>query len=146
MLHQTQYASQFANPFVIEALTRLHGVYVNVYDKEESDEYDEGRDDYVSNPYKYNVQPKYYKIKLLMNNPVQETYDSGQESFDSYMNDVYFITCNKELELSKLQKYEIFYNKCSNTPDRVMQCFEVREFSNAYNKWSVRHIMLKPFN
>lgn len=146
MLDITQYAAQFANPYVVNALTRLHGVYVNVYDKLEPTEYDEGRDNYVSNPYHFSTQPTYAKIKLLLNRPVQEVFSSGEESFDSYMNDLYFITCNKSYQFNKLQKFEVFYDKTQNSPVRTFQCFQVKEFSNAFNKWTVRHIILQPFN
>ena len=146
MLENIQYASQYANPYVIRALTRTHGLYMNVYDKDEPTVYDEGRDIYISNPGKYKVKPRYDRIKLLLNKPVQETFDSGEESFDSFLEDTYIITCDKSLVFNKLQKFEIFYNKTQKEPVRVMQCFEVREFSNSYNQWSVRHVMLKPFN
>lgn len=146
MLENIQKNSQYANPYVIKALTRTHGLYMNVYDKDESTVYDEGRDDYVSNPGKYKYNLRYDRIKLLLNRPVQETFDSGEESFDSFLEDTYIITCDKSLVFNKLQKFEIFYNKTQKEPVRVMQCFEVREFSNSYNQWSVRHIMLKPFN
>jgi len=146
MLEITQKNAQFANPFIIDSLTKLHGVYVDVYDKRQMNEYDEGRDDYISNSSYYNQTPTYSKIKLLLNKPVQETYDSGEESFDSYMQDLYFITCDKSLVFDKKQKFEIFYNKTDETPQRVFQCFEVREFSNSFNLWSTRFIMLKPFN
>lgn len=146
MLYQTQFAVQHANPYVINALTKTHGLYMNVYDKAESNAYDEGRDSYISNPGKYNTKPRYEKIKLLLNDPVQEVYDSGTESFDSYINDLYIITCDKSLIFEKEQKFEVFYDKKATVPNRVLQCFEVREYSNSYNKWSVRHIMLKPFN
>lgn len=146
MLHQTQFASQFSNPFVIKALTLVHGVYVNVYDKLESTDYDEGRDNYISNPNNFSLTPRYKKIKLLLYPPVKETYDSGRDSFDSFMTDVYILTCDKSLVFNEKQKFEIFYDKCAKEPQRVFQCFEVKELSNAYNQWSIRKIMLEPFN
>lgn len=146
MLDKVQYAPQYANPYVVAALTRTHGLYMNVYDKDEPTDYDEGRDNYISNPGKYKYSLLYNRIKLLLNRPVQELFDSGVESFDSYMEDTYIITCDKSLVFNKLQKFEIFYDKLQKEPVRVMQCFEVKEFSNSYNQWSVRHIMLKPFN
>ena len=146
MLEKVQHNAQYANPYVIDALTRVHGLYMNVYNKDESNEYDEGRDTYISNPGKFKYNLLYAKVKLLLNRPVQELYDSGRESFDSYMEDTYIITCDKALVFEEKQKFEIFYDKTQEQPVRVMQCFEVREFSNSYNQWSVRHVMLKPFN
>lgn len=146
MLFQTQNPAQYANPYVVKALTALHGLYMNVYAKEEMTEYDEGRDNYNSNPYHYSQTPKYEKIKLLLNKPVQELYDSGENSFDSYMEDTYIITCDKTLVFEEKQKFEIFYDKKSITPVRVMQCFEVKEFANSSNTFTTRHVMLKPFN
>lgn len=146
MLDVTQKAAQYANPFVVKALTKLHGVYVNVYNKIESDLYDEGRDNYISNPYNYEDTPTYSKIQLLLNKPVQYTFSSGEESFDSYMEDLFFITCEKKYQFDKLQKFEVFYNKNQKTPVRTFQCFEVREYSNSYNSWTVRHLLLKSFN
>lgn len=146
MLHQIQRNVQFANPFVVEALTRVHGLYMNVYNKDEATVYDEGRDNYISNPGKFKYNLLYEKKKLLLNRPVQMVFDSGRESFDTYLEDLFIITCDKKLVFEKEQKFEIFYDKHQTTPVRVMQCFEVREYSNAYNLWSVRHIMLKPFN
>lgn len=146
MLYTTQWACQHANPYVINALTKVHGVYMNVYNKLESTMYDEGRDDYISNHGKFSQTPLYSKIKLLLNRPVQETYDSGNDSFDTYMEDLFIITCDKTLTFEKEQKFEVFYDKNDSKPQRVFQCFEVREFSNSHNKWSTRHIMLKPFN
>ena len=146
MLYTTQRASQFSNPYVIKALTFTHGVYMNVYNKAESTEYDEGRDTYISNPYNYNVEPLYKKKKFLLFDPVQETFDSGESSFDSWLKDTYVLTCDKSLKFEKEQKFEVFYDKRSTKPNRVFQCFEVRELSNSYNQWSIRKIMLKPFN
>lgn len=145
MLYETQKNAQYANPSVINALTKTHGLYMNVYDKKESNIYDEGRDNYISNVNKFDEEPRYKKIKLLLNRPVQESFDSGEESFDSYINDLYIITCDKSLVFEKEQKFEVFYDKKAEVPVRVFQCFEVREFSNAYNKHSTRHIMLKSF-
>ena len=146
MLYSTQYPGQFSNPYVIKALTWTHGLYMNVYDKADTSAYDEGRDSYISNPYNYEVEPLYKMKKLLLIEPVQETYDSGEESFDSYLNDTYIITCDKTLRFEKEQKFEIFYEKKATSPSRILQCFEVREVSSAYNQWSIRKIMLKPFN
>ena len=146
MLHIIQKACQYANPYVIEALTHVNGVYVDVYDKLESDTYDEGRDTYISNVLKFNKTPTYSKIKLLLNRPVQLVFGSGEDSFDNYMEDLYFITCNKSLVFKKKQKFDIFYDKKDSIPQRTMQCFEVREYSNSYNQWSTRHIVLQPFN
>lgn len=146
MLEQIQHNPQYANPFVVEALTRTHGLYMNVYNKDQSNAYDEGRDTYISNAGKFKYNLLYKNVKLLLNRPVQELYDSGTESFDSYMNDTYIITCDKKLVFQEKQKFEIFYDKLQKKPVRVMQCFEVREFSNSYNQWSVRYVMLKPFN
>lgn len=147
MLEHTQFPAQFANPYVIKALTWTHGVYMNVYDKAAPTEYDEGRDNYISNLGKYNDSTlRYKKIKLLLNRPVQEVFDSGINSFDTYLEDLYIITCDKSLVFEKEQKFEIFYTKQDTEPQRVMQCFEVREYANAFNQWTTRHIMLKPFN
>mgnify|MGYP003197845604 CR=1 FL=1 len=146
MLHTIQFAVQHANPYVINALTNVHGLYMNVYDKAEKNIYDEGRDNYISNATKFSKEPRYRKKKLLLYEPVQETFDSGVESFDSYMNDTFILTCDKSLVFEKEQKFEIFYDKLAITPQRVMQCFEVREISNSHNQWSVRKIMLRPFN
>lgn len=146
MLHTMQYSAQFANPYVIKALTLTHGVYVDVYDKSEPTDYDEGRDSYISNVSYFNQEPLYKRQKLLLFDPVQETFDSGAESFDSYMQDIYILTCDKKLRFEKEQKFEVFYNKKDTKPKRVFQCFEVRELSNAYNQWSIRKIMLKPYN
>lgn len=146
MLEDIQHNVQFANPYVIKALTLVHGLYMNVYDKEESNEYDEGRDTYISNANKFSTTPRYAKKKLLLYNPVQKLFDSGAQSFDSYMDEPYIITCDKSLVFQEKQKFEIFYNKNDEQPRRVMQCFEVREYSNSFNQWSIRHIMLRPFN
>lgn len=147
MLEHIQYPAQFANPYVIKALTWTNGVYMNVYDKAQPTIYDEGRDNYISNTSKYTDGTlRYNKIKLLLNKPIQEVFDSGAESFDTYLDDIYIITCDKSLVFEKEQKFEIFYQKKDKTPLRVMQCFEVREFSNAFNQWTTRHIMLRPFN
>lgn len=146
MLHQIQKNVQFANPFVVNALTALHGLYMNVYNKDEPTVYDEGRDNYISNPGRFKYSLLYEKEKLLLNHPVQMVFDSGRESFDNYLEDLYIITCNKRLIFEKEQKFEIFYDRFQKEPSRVMQCFEVREYSNAYNLWSLRHVMLKPFN
>lgn len=151
MLYITQEAAQHANPYVVEALTKTHGLYMNVYDKQQSDEYDEGRDTYISNHGKYNSEPTYKMVKLLLNRPVQELYGSGEESFDTYMDETFIITTDRNLVFDKEQKFEIFYDKAKQfrpepKPARVMQCFEVREYSNSHNQWSIRHVMLKPFN
>lgn len=146
MLYQTQFAVQHANPYVINALTKVHGLYMNVYDKAQPSIYDEGRDNYASNKNKYNNEARYKKIKLLLNEPVKESFDSGEDSFDTYIKDIFILTCDKNLVFNKEQKFEVFYDKDAKTPQRVFQCFEVREISNSYNKWSVRKIMLKPFN
>lgn len=147
MLEHIQYPAQFANPYVIKALTWTNGVYMNVYDKAASTIYDEGRDNYISNLGKFNDSTlRYNKIKLLLNKPIQEVFDSGYESFDNYLEDIYIITCDKSLVFEKEQKFDIFYKKSDTVPVRTMQCFEVREFSNAYNQWTTRHIMLRPFN
>lgn len=146
MLYQTQFASQFSNPFVIKALTMTHGVYVNVYDKKEGDAYDEGRDNYISNPNNFCYIPRYNKIKLLLYPPVKESYESGKDSFDTYIEDIYILTCDKTLVFNKKQKFEIFYDKFAKEPQRIFQCFEVKELSNAYNLWSIKKVMLEPFN
>ena len=146
MLHQIQFAAQHANPYVIKALTEVNGVYMNVYNKVESDAYDEGRDTYISNVNKFEDKPLYEKKKLLLNKPVQLAFDSGENSFDTYLEDLFIITCDKTLVFNKGQKFEVFYNKKDKVPQRVFQCFEVREYSNSYNQWSTRHIMLQPFN
>ena len=146
MLHNIQFAVQHVNPYIIKALTDVHGVYVNVYDKLEMTEYDEGRDSYISNSFSFNDEPTYSKIKLLLNVPVQETYDSGEDSFYTYMQDIYFLTCDKKFVFNKEQKFEVFYDKKDSKPQRVFQSFEVKEISNSYNQWSVRKIMLKTFN
>lgn len=147
MLHMIQYPVQFANPYVIEALTKCHGVYVNVYNKEPETVYDEGRDSYISNAHKFN-KPLYKLTKLLFVDPVQWTYSSGEESFDNYMKTPYILTCDKKLTFEEKQKFEIFYDrkpKAGDKPQRVMQCFEVKEYSNSYNKCSIRQILLQPF-
>lgn len=146
MLEQVQFACQHANPFVIKALTQVHGVYMNVYNKSEGNLYDEGRDDYISNPSYFNEEPIYSKIKLLLNRPVQETFDSGETSFDSYMEDLFILTCDKTLVFDKKQKFEVFYRKTDKEPVRVFQSFEVKELSNAFNQWSIRKILLEPYN
>ena len=146
MLEQIQHAVQHANPYVVRALTQVHGVYVNVYNKDEPDEYDEGRDTYISNPYKFNDEPIYSKIKLFLYDPIQFNYDSGDTSFDSYMKDIYILTCDKRFQFYEKQKFEVFYRKRDKEPQRVFQSFEVKELSNAYNQWSIRKIFLQPFN
>ena len=95
--------------------------------------------------YEYGFE-QYEKKKLLLNKPVQLAFDSGENSFDTYLEDLFIITCDKTLVFNKGQKFEVFYNKKDKVPQRVFQCFEVREYSNSYNQWSTRHIMLQPFN
>jgi hypothetical protein len=146
MLETIQFAVQHANPYVIEALTKVHGVYMNVYDKKAPNTYDEGRDNYISNTGKYDIEPTYKRAKLLLYDPVQETFGSGRESFDTYINDIYILTCSRKYNFKKEQKFEIFYNRKAKVPQRVMQCFEVKEISNSFNEWSIRKVMLKPFN
>lgn len=137
---------QHANPYIIKALTDVNGVYMDVYDKESSNEYDEGRDTYISNVNKYSKKPRYSKKKLLLNKPVQMQFDSGVDSFDTYLEDLYIITCDKTLVFNAGQKFDVFYDKKDSKPQRTFQCYEVRELSNSYNQWSLRHVLLKPFN
>ena len=120
---------------------------MNVYNRKAMNAYDEGRDDYIANHNKYKYNLLYEHKKLLLFEPVQETFDSGETSFDSYFdNSTYIITCDKSLVFEKEQKFEIFYDESCEKIRRTLQCFAVREFSNAHNDWSLRKIMLKPFN
>jgi hypothetical protein len=149
-LESIQNIVQNANPYTIDMLTRVHGIYVSVYNKDDATNYDEGRDIYASNANKFKFNPLYIKKKLYVYDPIQEAYSSGQsaqgETFDSYIEDCFILTTDKKLQFKEEQKFELYYSKKSKIPNRVMQCFEIKEISSVKNSKSIRKVMLKPFN